>query len=228
MSQPGRMAASSRAIERPKPLRPKKRVPPAGSRQYLRTTATRKALLDSALNVFVRDGFEASRIEDIAAEAGRSRGSFYLNFANKADAFLALRDQQFLIYEERFQKQLQGQTTRAQQQRSVEEYMIELALDKSYILLELEFKLFAIRHPRLLKQVAKKHVEGKREIKELRGIFRESDHGTLVMQQRMLTFEAVLEGFALNVAFNSEVMTRDFIERCLPQLTRCIIDLKFT
>jgi hypothetical protein len=48
------------------------------------------------------------------------------------------------------------------------------------------------------------------------------------MQQRMLTFEAVLEGFALNVAFNSEVMTHDFIERCLPQLTRCIIDLKFT
>jgi AcrR family transcriptional regulator len=228
MSQPGRMAASSRATERTKPLRAKKRVPPVGSRQYVRTTAARKALLDSALHVFVRDGFEASRIEDIAAEAGRSRGSFYLYFANKADAFLALRDQQFLIYEERFQKQLQGQTTRAQQQRSVEEHMIELALDKSYILLELEFKLFAIRHPRLLKQVAKKHVEGKREIKELRGIFRESDHGTLVMQQRMLTFEAVLEGFALNVAFNSEVMTRDFIERCLPQLTRCIIDLKFT
>jgi AcrR family transcriptional regulator len=228
MSQPARKAVSSRANGRPKPLKSKKRVPPVGSRQYLRTAATRKALLDSALNVFVRDGFEASRIEDIAAEAGRSRGSFYVNFANKADAFLALRDQQFLIYEERFQKQLQGQTTRAQQQRSVEEHMIELALDKCYILLELEFKLFAIRHPRLLKRVAKRHVEGKREIKELRGLFPESDHGTLIMQQRMLTFEAVLEGFALNIAFNSEVMTRDYIESCLPQLTRSIIDLKFT
>ncbi len=228
MSQPGRRAASSRSNERPKSLKPKRRVPPVGSRQYLRSTATRKALLDSALNVFVRDGFEASRIEDIAAEAGRSRGSFYVNFVNKADAFLALRDQQFLIYQERYQKQLQGQTTRAQQQCSVEEHMIELALDKSYILLELEFKLFAIRHPRLLKRVAKKHVEAKREIKELRDLFPESEHGTLMMQQKMLTFEAVLEGFALNVAFNSEVMTRDYIESCLPRLTRCIIDLKFT
>ena len=228
MGQPGRKAASSRANERTRFLKPKKRVPPLGSRQYLRTTATRKALLDSALNVFVRDGFEASRIEDIAAEAGRSRGSFYVNFANKADAFLALRDQQFLIYEERFQKQLQGQTTRAQQQRSVEEHMIELAMDKCYILLELEFKLFAIRHPHLLKRVAKKHVEGKREIKELRDLFPRRDHGTLIMQQRLLTFEAVLEGFALNVAFNSEVMTRDYIESYLPRLTRCIIDLTFT
>jgi AcrR family transcriptional regulator len=228
MSQPGRRAASSRANERPKSLKPKRRVPPVGSRRYLRTTATRKALLDSALKVFVRDGFEASRIEDIAAEAGRSRGSFYVNFVNKVDAFLALRDQQFLVYEERYQKQLQGHTTRSQQQHSVEEHMIELALDKCYILLELEFKLFAIRHPRLLKRVAKQHLEAKHEIKELRDLFPKSEHGTLMMQQKMLTFEAVLEGFALNVAFNSEVMTRDFIESCLPQLTRCIIDLKFT
>ena len=49
-----------------------------------------------------------------------------------------------------------------------------------------------------------------------------------MMQQKMLNFEAVLEGFALNVAFNPAVMTRDYIERCLPQLTRSIIDLKFT
>jgi hypothetical protein len=117
---------------------------------------------------------------------------------------------------------------RAQQQRSVEENMIELALDKSYILLELEFKLFAIRHPRLLKRVAEKHVGGKREIKELRGIFPASEHDTLISQQRMLTFEAVLEGFAVNIAFNSAVMTRDYIESCLPQLTHCIIDLTFT
>jgi hypothetical protein len=97
---------------------------------------------------------------------------FYVNFANKAEAFLALRDQQFLLYKERFQKQLQGQTTRAQQQRSVEEHVVELALDESYILLELEFKLFAIRHPRLLKRVAKKHVEG------IQGMMRHSKAST--------------------------------------------------
>jgi hypothetical protein len=42
-------------------------------RQYRTYCAER---FDSALNVFVPDGFEASRIEDIAAEAGRSRGAF--------------------------------------------------------------------------------------------------------------------------------------------------------
>src|SRR5258705_9928235 len=188
MNQPRRKVASSLPLERPE-IRKKKEsapVPRVESRQHLRTAATRKALLDAALNVFIRDGFEASRIEDIAAEAGRSRGAFYVNFANKAEAFLALRDQQFLAWQDKFRKRLQGQTTREEQQQAVEENMVDLALDKSYILLELEFKLFSIRHPRLLKRLAKKHIEAKREIEELRDLHPKDD--TLSMQQKVLTW----------------------------------------
>jgi AcrR family transcriptional regulator len=227
MSQPRRKVASSLALERPETRKKKKSssVPRVESRQHLRTAATRKALLEAALNVFVRDGFEASRIEDIAAEAGRSRGAFYVNFSNKAEAFFALREQRFLTNEARFRKKLQGQTTLEEQRQAVEEYMVEQVLDKSYTLLELEFKLFAIRHPRLLKRVAKKHVEAKREIQEVRDLFPKFGRGALSMHQRMLTFEAILEGFALNVAFNSEVLTREYIESCMPQLTRTLLDM---
>jgi AcrR family transcriptional regulator len=209
MNQPGRKAVSSRGHEKPE-IREKKKsalVLPVESRQHLRTAATRKALLEAAGHVFVRDGFEASRIEDIAREAGRSRGAFYVNFSSKAEVFLALREQQFLMF------------------GAVEELMVDLTLEKSYIFLELEFKLFAIRHPRLLKRLAKKHFEVKREIEELRDLFPRGDYSPLTMQQRMLTFEAILEGFVLNLAFNSEVMTRKYIESFLPQLARSFIDL---
>jgi AcrR family transcriptional regulator len=227
MSQPLGRALLRRRNEEPR-IRGRKKsatAPAVESRQYLRTAATRKALLAAAFNVFVRDGFEASRIEDIAAEAGRSRGAFYVNFSNKAEAFFALREQQFLRYEDRFRRRLQGQTTREEQRQAVEEHMVELALDKSYILLELEFKLFAIRHPQTLKRVAKKHFETKREIEELRDLFPKGDHGTLIMCQRMLTYEAILEGFALNLAFSPEVMTRKHIESFMPQMARAVMDL---
>jgi AcrR family transcriptional regulator len=227
MSQPVLKVVSSRRHEKPK-IRERTNsalVPRVESRQHLRTAATRKALLEAAFQVFVRDGFEASRIEDIAREAGRSRGAFYVNFSSKAEAFLALREQQFLMFEARYRKQLQGQTTRAEQLQVVEELMVELTLEKSYILLELEFKLFAIRHPRLLKRLAKKHFEVKREIEELRDLFPRVDNRSLIMQQRTLTFEAILEGFVLNFAFDPEVMTRKYIESCIPQLTRFVIDL---
>jgi AcrR family transcriptional regulator len=227
MSQARRKVALSPALEQSE-IRMKKKSAPAPrreSRQHLRTAATRKALLEAALNVFIRDGFEASRIEDIAAEAGRSRGAFYVNFANKAEAFLALREQQFMVHQDRFRERLQGQTTWKEQRLAVEESMVELALNRSYMLLELEYKLFAIRHPRLLKQVARKHVEATNEINELSDLFPKGQAGTLIAQQSMLTFEAILEGFALNRAFNSEVMTREYIESCMPQLARTLLNM---
>jgi hypothetical protein len=76
-----------------------------------------------------------------------------------------------------------------------------------------------------LKRLAKKHFEVKREIEELRDLFPRGDNRSLIMQQRALTFEAILEGLVLNFAFDPEVMTHKYIENCIPHLTRFVIDL---
>jgi AcrR family transcriptional regulator len=47
-------------------------------------------VLQAALKVFVEKGFGAARLEDIAAEAGISKGTIYLYFASKEDVFEAL------------------------------------------------------------------------------------------------------------------------------------------
>jgi AcrR family transcriptional regulator len=44
----------------------------------------------AAEQTFARDGYEAARLEDIAARAGYTRGAFYANFASKEDIFFAL------------------------------------------------------------------------------------------------------------------------------------------
>src|SRR5271166_5705353 len=60
------------------------------SRQKARTQATRSKLLEAAERIFARDGFEAARLEDIASEAGYTRGAFYANFDSKEDIFFTL------------------------------------------------------------------------------------------------------------------------------------------
>lgn len=62
-------------------------MPATTSKQQARTDATRKRLLAAAERLFARDGFEAARLEDIAAQAGYSRGAFYANFEDKEDIF---------------------------------------------------------------------------------------------------------------------------------------------
>ena len=51
---------------------------------------TRERLLQAAEQVFVRRGLEGSSVEEIAAEAGFTRGAFYSNFSSKEELFVEL------------------------------------------------------------------------------------------------------------------------------------------
>lgn len=51
---------------------------------------TRRALLDAALKVFGRDGFAATRLDDIAKEAGVTRGAIAHHFGGKIEIWRAL------------------------------------------------------------------------------------------------------------------------------------------
>ncbi len=51
---------------------------------------TRKNLLKAGLKVFSEKGFAASRLEDIAREAGVTRGAIYWHFKNKLELFCQL------------------------------------------------------------------------------------------------------------------------------------------
>jgi TetR/AcrR family acrAB operon transcriptional repressor len=48
---------------------------------------TRRALLKAALAVFSRQGYSATRLEDIAAEAGVTRGAIYHHFGSKPELY---------------------------------------------------------------------------------------------------------------------------------------------
>jgi TetR/AcrR family acrAB operon transcriptional repressor len=48
---------------------------------------TRQALLKAALAVFSRQGYAATRLEDIADEAGVTRGAIYHHFGSKPDLY---------------------------------------------------------------------------------------------------------------------------------------------
>jgi AcrR family transcriptional regulator len=51
---------------------------------------TRQLLLEAAEAVFVRNGYHATSVDQIAEEAGFSKGAVYSNFENKDELFLAV------------------------------------------------------------------------------------------------------------------------------------------
>lgn len=56
------------------------------------TEQTRSQIIDAARRVFADKGVSRTTLEQIAAEAGVTRGAIYWHFSNKVDLFLALRD----------------------------------------------------------------------------------------------------------------------------------------
>jgi len=56
---------------------------------------TRSSLMKSAAKIFCRHGMERASIDQVAEDAGYTKGAFYANFKNKEELFLAMLDEHF-------------------------------------------------------------------------------------------------------------------------------------
>lgn len=63
---------------------------PLRKRWERRKDARPQELLAAALDLFVERGYAATRLDDVAAKAGVSKGTLYLYFANKEELFKAV------------------------------------------------------------------------------------------------------------------------------------------
>jgi len=68
---------------------------------------TRLKIIDAARQVFLVRGVSRTSMEQIAAEAGVTRGAIYWHFANKKELFSAMREQVFLPLIDRMDENLQ-------------------------------------------------------------------------------------------------------------------------
>ena len=194
-------------------------------RQGERTQATRTALLASAERIFARDGFEAARIEDIALDAGRTRGAFYANFDGKAEIFIALRSITFRRLRSEVSALLANVRGKKARERRVALYLLEQIHDSQSLLLQLEFKLFAIRHPEMRAELAKRHLDAQTpdKMEELAEELRVDENAPLEQLRRGLAIEALLEGFAVAALFNPEVMDRGVLAQIIPPLASILL-----
>jgi AcrR family transcriptional regulator len=120
----------------------------------------RDELLTAALRVFARRGYRQAGVDEIASEAGYSKGALYWHFSGKEDLLLALLDERV----DAPMRELVALLESAPPDRdmSVEasrEFARRLTTERDAVLLEREYWTLAIRDPELRSLYAKRQAE---------------------------------------------------------------------
>ena len=111
-----------------------------------RQVLTRRKLIEAASVVFARRGFHAASLEEVAKEADYTKGAVYSNFESKDELFLA-------VLETRLQERVEfygrlAKRAGAQPGQGLAELLPHLdEPGETWCLLQLEFWLYAMRHP---------------------------------------------------------------------------------
>jgi AcrR family transcriptional regulator len=186
-----------------------------------RALLTRRQLIKSARATFAQDGFENARIEDIAAKAGRTRGAFYANFKDKEDVFFAIFEEELDHDIQEIRPILQQVSTLQDRLHALAQYLCTLGKDRQRTLLNLEFKLYAIRHPARRKRLADLYslMRLRCSLPEIDELLPEYQQKTKQRRTESLAVGAVVDGLAINQLFDPGCMKdRDitrYLELCL-------------
>lgn len=186
-----------------------------------RTEETRTLLLKAAEELFVRDGYEGAQLNEISALAGRTKGAVYAHFKNKEDLFLALFELRTHEYLDRLMNGLAGCSTAEEKRAELRRFFVDLGGDRSWPILNLEFKLYALRHPqskeRLRKAYEQTRLKNLEELtEELFGLLNEEQR--LERDTSAAAVGPIVQGLILESHFEPELLSEEAIRGLLGRI----------
>lgn len=112
-----------------------------------RQERTRSCLMTSAAKVFSRRGLERASVDEIAEDAGYTKGAFYSNFKSKEELFLAMLDERFGREIERLDQALgTGEAPDEAARHAGEDFIRFMRSDPEWQRLFFEFSAHAARN----------------------------------------------------------------------------------
>jgi AcrR family transcriptional regulator len=115
---------------------------------------TRAALLRAAERAFCRHGLEAASIDQVAHDAGYTKGAFYAHFKSKEELFLVMLDERFARELERLDSMLAGGAEPLEEARAAAADFIHFASDEHWPWLYFQFIAHAARDEQFRAQLA--------------------------------------------------------------------------
>jgi AcrR family transcriptional regulator len=108
---------------------------------------TRHCLMEAAAKVFSKRGLQQASVDEVAEDAGYTKGAFYANFKSKEELFLAMLDERFAERLEELDRVVSGSGPLEEQAREAgADFARYLAADPEWQRLFFEFAAYAARN----------------------------------------------------------------------------------
>ena len=108
---------------------------------------TRSSLLRSAAKIFTCKGMQQASIDEIAEDAGYTKGAFYANFKSKEELFLAMLDERFAERIEEIDRAVRSEADPESQARQAgADFIRAITADVEWERLFFEFTAYASRN----------------------------------------------------------------------------------
>ncbi len=115
---------------------------------------TRVKLAEAAERMFVRRGFDATSVEQIAAQAGFSRGAFYSNYADKDEIFVEVLEKRLREARHALQFAFAKSADPADRFRTAREWYAGQWWPHEWAVLRTEFHLRALRNRKVRERLS--------------------------------------------------------------------------
>jgi AcrR family transcriptional regulator len=160
---------------------------------------TRERLLEAAERVFVERGFHAATLDQVAEDAGYTKGAVYSAFESKADLFLAIFAERSRRRAEEFSALAARVSSLAELAPANDRSIKTLREERKWSVLLVEFEVHAARDPALCERLASIQRELRSTMGEALGVATAASGERLVVpaEQLMVAIMALSNGFIL-------------------------------
>jgi AcrR family transcriptional regulator len=185
---------------------------------------TRAQLIDAAATVFARRGYVAASLDEVAEEAGLTKGAVYSNFDNKEDLFQA-------VIEDRLNEPMKNiaevidtsiGTTEEQAMAGARAFVGVVEQEREVFLLALEMNIHVARHPELKAAFVERYREQMAEVADIITEHANSSGDALPLpaDQMAIAVQALSQGIALHTLVDPGAVPDDLLGRVYALLFR--------
>lgn len=190
-----------------------------------RRAETRARLIDTALRVFAEKGFGHVTIEDVCAAAGYTRGAFYSQFASLEELFFILYDRWAARIAEQVrdvaENVLDGASPLDDLPDVVERIVDTLVLDRDWLLIKMDFLMYAARHPDVAERWSVHRAQLREAIEERLSASRIALHKSIgTATETALAVIAVYDGVSVQLLLDDD---QDAARTWLTQLLNVVL-----